>query len=264
MFDDEAHPRTSQPLHLGPACGPNSSKVVDRITTLPVDAISYCSTLLPGRVRRRPETGGSGLANEALSTGGEYRKDTRARYARFQGSHRRWTQRVISHAPIPLYDAPSCPLVQEACVIALVHPLSVTSAQPFHVAVLGKHLGLNRQGLSGPPRRPTITLCIVGSRTTVQRRWYPSSPRDDCTPTTEKAHQSVLHVTTAPSCSVSPSASDSRQANSPASEVMVAPWNSNRIRRSKRSVARELVLSPIGCLQSGYVIKNQSSRSRPV
>ena len=57
--------------------------------------------------------------------------------------------------------------------------------------------------------------------------------------------------------SVSPSASsNSRQASSPASEAMVAPWNSNRIRRSKRSLARELVLSPIGCLQSGHVIKN--------
>ena len=51
-------------------------------------------------------------------------------------------------------------------------------------------------------------------------------------------------------------ASSSRQASSPASEVMVAPRNSNRIRRSKRSVARGLVLSPIGCLQCVYVIKN--------
>ena len=59
----------------------------------------------------------------------------------------------------------------------------------------------------------------------------------------EKAHQSVLHVTTAPTLlqtlifavSVSPSASsNSRQASSPASEVMVAPRNSNRTRPHSR------------------------------
>ena len=39
-------------------------------------------------------------------------------------------------------------------------------------------------------------------------------------------------------------------------EVIVAPWNSNRIRRSKRSLPRGLVLSPIRCLQSESVIKS--------
>ena len=114
-------------------------------------------------------------------------------------------------------------------------------------------------GLSGPPRRPTICThrrivgqpfsvvgILVARQTTVHRL-------------PEKAHLS--RCTLRPprlSCrhsfavSVSPSASsNSRQANSPASEVMVAPWNSNRIRRSKRS-SRELVFHPSGCLQSAY------------
>ena len=57
---------------------------------------------------------------------------------------------------------------------------------------------------------PLVCLCLglqrlpasSGRRPTVQHRWYPRSLRDDCTPTVhrlpEEAHQSVLHVTTAP------------------------------------------------------------------
>ena len=71
-----------------------------------------------------------------------------------------------------------------------VHPRSVHSAQPFDIAVLGKHLGLEPgswclmlaaglldhlavQRLPASSDRPTA----------VQRRWYPRSPPDDCTPT---------------------------------------------------------------------------------
>ena len=85
-----------------------------------------------------------------------------------------------------------------------VHPLSVQSAQPFHVAVLGEHLGLEpAHGVGAgrwsvyasvsndyPHRRIvgqpfSIVGILVAYQTTVHRL-------------PEKAHQSVLHVTTAP------------------------------------------------------------------
>ena len=86
-----------------------------------------------------------------------------------------------------------------------IHPLSVQSAQPFHVAVLGKHLGLEPAhgvGAGGrslwttspsndyPHRRVlgqpfSVVGILVACQTTVHRL-------------PEKAHQSVLHVTTAP------------------------------------------------------------------
>ena len=85
-----------------------------------------------------------------------------------------------------------------------VHPLSVQSIQPFHVAVLGKHLGLeSAHGVGAcrwsvyasvsndyPHRRVvgqpfSIVGILVACETTVHRL-------------PEKAHQSVLHVTTAP------------------------------------------------------------------
>ena len=85
-----------------------------------------------------------------------------------------------------------------------VHPLSVQSAQPLHVAVLGEHLGLEpAHGVGAgrwsvyasvsndyPHRRIvdqpfSIVGILVACQTTVHRL-------------PEKAHQSVLHVTTAP------------------------------------------------------------------
>ena len=86
-----------------------------------------------------------------------------------------------------------------------VHPLSVHSAQPFDVAVLGKHLGLEPAhgvGAGGRSLRTTspsndyphrrvlgqpfsVVGILVARQTTVHRL-------------PEKAHQSVLHVTTAP------------------------------------------------------------------
>ena len=193
----------------------------------------------------------------------------------------------------PLYDAPSCSPctglsrtvhVQDHPPVRCVrhrpvHPRSVHSAQPFDIAVLGKHLGLEpahsgwcwrpvsqdhlavqRLPASSDRRQPfSVVGILVARQTTVHRL-------------PEKAHQSVLHVTTAPALlqtlirrlRQSSASSNSRQASSPASEVMVAPRNSNRTRRSKRSVTRAFVLSPIGCLRGQYVIKSQSSRARPV
>ena len=86
-----------------------------------------------------------------------------------------------------------------------VHPLSVHSAQPFDIAVLGKHLGLEPAHSVGarcwsfrttspsndyPHRRIvrqpfSVVGILVARQTTVHRL-------------PEKAHQSVLHVTTAP------------------------------------------------------------------
>ena len=86
-----------------------------------------------------------------------------------------------------------------------VHPRSVHSAQPFDTAVLGKHLGLEPAhgvGAGGRSLRTTspsndyphrrivgqpfsVVGILVARQTTVHRL-------------PEKAHQSVLHVTTAP------------------------------------------------------------------
>ena len=86
-----------------------------------------------------------------------------------------------------------------------VHPLSVHSAQPFDIAVLGKHLGLEPAhgvGAGGRSLRTTspsnddphrrvlgqpfsVVGILVARQTTVHRL-------------PEKAHQSVLHVATAP------------------------------------------------------------------
>ena len=69
-----------------------------------------------------------------------------------------------------------------------VHPRSVHSAQPLHVAVLGTTSVSNRlmvlvlaAGLSMPrlQRLPASS----DRRPTVQHRWYPRSLPDDCTPT---------------------------------------------------------------------------------
>ena len=86
-----------------------------------------------------------------------------------------------------------------------VHPRSVHSAQPFDIAVLGKHLGLepaHSVGAGGRSLRTTspsndhphrrivgqpfsVVGILVARQTTVHRL-------------PEKAHQSVLHVATAP------------------------------------------------------------------
>ena len=127
-------------------------------------------------------------------------------------------------------------------------------------------------GLSGPPRRPTTTR-IVGSSANRSaslvsswpaRRLYTDClrrPTNRCC-TLRPPRLSCRHSL---AVSVSPSASSSsRQASSPASEVMVAPRNSNRTRRSKRSLARGWCFHPLGASRGQYVIKSQSSRSRPV
>ena len=141
--------------------------------------------------------------------------------------------------------------------IAPSTPLSVQSAQPFHVAVLGKHLGLEpAHGVGAcrwsvhasvsndyPHRRVGGQAFSIVGILVAARRLYTDClrrPTNRCC-TLRPPQLSCRHPS---AVSVSPSASSSsRQANSPASEVMVAPRNSNRIRRSKRSVAQALVLS---------------------
>ena len=144
-----------------------------------------------------------------------------------------------------------------------VHPLSVQSIQPFHVAVLGKHLGLEPAhgvGAGGRSFRTTspsnddphrrvlgqpfsVVGILVARQTTVHRL-------------PEKAHQSVLHVTSAPALlqTLTRRLRQSQgivQLGQASMSVRGdgSAGNSNRIRRSKRSVARGVVLSPIGCLR---------------
>ena len=172
---------------------------------------------------------------------------------------------LVLHVP----GSPNCPCTRRCGVRSSIHPLSVQSAQPFHVAVLGEHLGLEPAHGVGAGGRSFRTsspsnddhrrvlgqpFSVVGILVARQRLYTDCLRRPTnrcCTlrpPRLSCRHSFVV--------SVSPSASsNSRQANSPASEVIVAPWNSNRTRRSKRSLARGLVLSPIGCLH-GYVIKS--------
>ena len=121
-----------------------------------------------------------------------------------------------------------------------VHPLSVHSVQPFHVAVLGKYLGLEpahgararRRSVYAsvsndyPHRRvlgqPFSIVGILAARQTTVYR-LPEKATNRCC-TFRPPRVSCRHSFTV---SVSPSASsNSRQANSPASEVIVAPWNS--------------------------------------
>ena len=203
-------------------------------------------------------------------------------------------QRVIAHAPkvtvvrrsllFSMYRTLRTVHVQDHPPVRCVrhrpvHPLSVHSAQPFDIAVLGKHLGLEPAhgvGAGGRSLRTTspsnddphrrvlgqpfsVVGILVARQTTVHRL-------------PEKAHQSVLHVATAPTllqtltrrlrqsqCIVQLATGQQSGVRGDGSAAKL-----QRIRRSKRSLARGLVLSPIGCLQSGYVIKSQSSRSRPV
>ena len=127
--------------------------------------------------------------------------------------------------------------------------LAFTRPNPDHVAVLGKHLGLEPAhgvGAGGrsqddlavqrdPHRRAWASRSAVGIL--VAARLYTDClrrPTNRCC-TLRPPRLSCRHSF---AVSVSPSASsNSRQASSPASEVMVAPRNSNRTRRSKRSVA---------------------------
>ena len=151
-----------------------------------------------------------------------------------------------------------------------VHPLGVQSAQPFYVAVLRKHLGLEPAHGVGASRRSvyasvsndyphrrivgqpfSIVGILVACQTTVHRL-------------PEKAHQSVLHVAAAPSIlqTLTRRLCQSQRIVQLAAGQQLSvrgdgdAVNSNRIRRSKRSLAQALVLSPIVCLQNGYVIKN--------
>ena len=115
-------------------------------------------------------------------------------------------------------------------------------------------LGLQRLPASSDRRanRSAYVGILVACQTTVHRL-------------SEKAHQSVLHVTTAPTLLQTLT----RRLRQSQCIIQLATgqqpsvrgdgrrrWNSNRIRRSKRSVARGLVLSPIGCLQSGYAYQD--------
>ena len=86
-----------------------------------------------------------------------------------------------------------------------VHPLSVHSAQPFHVAVLGKHLGLEPAHGVGADGRSFMTTSpsndyphrrIVGQPFSVVGILVARQTAVHRLP--EKAHQSVLHVTTSP------------------------------------------------------------------
>ena len=70
-----------------------------------------------------------------------------------------------------------------------VHPLSVQSVQPFHVAVLGKHLGLEPAHGARARRRSVYASVsndyphrrIVGQPFSIVG--IPRSPPDDCIPT---------------------------------------------------------------------------------
>ena len=151
-----------------------------------------------------------------------------------------------------------------------VHPRSVQSAQPFHVAVLGKHLGLEpAHGVGAgsrslrttspsndyPHRRIvgqpfSVVGILVACQTTVHRL-------------PEKAHQSVLHVTTAPTLLQT----FIRRLRQSQGIIQLAAGQQSGVRGDSgatklqpyTSVETELgglMLSPIGCLQSGYVIKS--------
>ena len=152
-----------------------------------------------------------------------------------------------------------------------VHPLSVHSTQPFHVAVLGKHLGLEPAhgvGAGGRSLRTTspsndhthrrvlgqpfsVVGILVAGQTTVHRL-------------PEKAHQSVLHVATAPTllqtvtrrlrqsqCIVQLATGQQPSVRGDGSAAKLQPYTAVETERGAG-----LVLSPIGCLQSGYVIKS--------
>ena len=100
--------------------------------------------------------------------------------ARYQNSSYRITGRS---AGLPTGDHP--PVCRAHHCSA--HPLSVHSAQPFHVAVLDKHLGLEPAHGVGADGRSFRTTSPSNDhpdrRPSVQRRWYLGSPPDDCTPT---------------------------------------------------------------------------------
>ena len=147
-------------------------------------------------VTMKPTRGNnSPLCHSALATTRRARSQLPARY---QNSSYRITERS---GGLPTGDHP--PVCRAHHCSA--HPLSVHSAQPFHVAVLGKHLGLEPAhgvGADGrsfrttspsndhPPRRIvgqpfSVVGILVARQTTVHRL-------------PEKAHQSVLHVATDP------------------------------------------------------------------
>ena len=86
-----------------------------------------------------------------------------------------------------------------------VHPRSVHSAQPFDIAVLGKHLGLEPAhgvGAGGRSLRTTSPSNDYPHRRIVSQPFSVVGILVACQTTVhrlpEKAHQSVLHVTTAP------------------------------------------------------------------
>ena len=101
---------------------------------------------------------------------------------------------VPDHCPCPRSPAGA------ASGHSSIHPLSASrpnpSTLPSWVSTSVRQMVLVlAAGLSGP-----AIPASSGPGPAVQRRWYPRSLPDDCTPTArlKKAHQSVLHVTTAP------------------------------------------------------------------
>ena len=169
--------------------------------------------------------------------------------------------------------------------------LFVQSAQPFHVAVLGEHL-----------RSRTGSWCAAMVRTAIRSCIRTTSPSNDdlwhrrvlgqpvsvvgilvaCQTTDTDWRRPINRCCTLrpPRLSCSSSGCRLRQFERPCRppryrtrdrptvrrcEVMVAPRNSNRTRRSKRSLARGLVLSPclIGCRSEWVRNQELECRSRP-
>ena len=92
---------------------------------------------------------------------------------------------VVRRSLLFSMDSPNCPCQDHPPVRAghsSVHPLSVHSAQPFHVAVLGKHLGLEPAhgvGAGGRSFRPLavqrLPAVLLGARRGLQRYDRPGS-----------------------------------------------------------------------------------------
>ena len=222
-------------------------------------------------VTMKPTRGNnSPLCHSALATTRRARSQLPARY---QNSSYRITGRS---GGLPTGDHP--PVCRAHHCSA--HPLSVHSAQPFHVAVLDKHLGLEPAhgvGADGRSFRTTspsndhphrrivgqafsVVGILVARQTTVHRL-------------PEKAHQSVLHVATAPTfpqtvirrlrqsqCIVQLAAGQQPTVRGDDSAAKLQPYTAVETELGAGGV----VLSPTGRLQGGYVFKTYNRRSRPV
>ena len=174
-------------------------------------------------------------------------------------------QRVIAHAPkvAVVRKDPNCPCPRSRVIARSTHVRSLGPTLPRSVeprsrtgsAVGARSLRTTSPSNDDPHRRDGPSASLVSC-----------SPPDDCTPLPEKAHQSVLHVTTAPTLLQTLTRLRQSQciiqlATGQQSGVLVAPQI-----QPYTSVETE---QRVGwCVthwvpQGGYVIKN-SSRSRPV